>query len=183
MAASTETVGAGDATIRAFRDCVGEFATGVTVVTAEHEGTRAGMTLNSFTSVSLEPLLVLVSLGLGSRTLRSVRASGRFGLSILGRDQREVALEFAERDNPFCEELVERVDGTLVVRGAVATLRCRVQDIVRAGDHDLVLGEILGFRHGGGEPLVFHRGRFGGVAADAVVPSGHPIGVNEGAGW
>jgi flavin reductase (DIM6/NTAB) family NADH-FMN oxidoreductase RutF len=70
-----------------------------------------------------------------------------------------------------------------VVRGAVATLRCRVREIVRAGDHDLVLGEILGFRHGGGEPLVFHRGRFGGVDPDAVVPSGHPIGVNEGAGW
>jgi flavin reductase (DIM6/NTAB) family NADH-FMN oxidoreductase RutF len=183
MGVTTETVAAGDATIRAFRDCVGEFATGVTVVTAEHDGVRAGLTLNSFTSVSLDPLIVLISLGLGSRTLRSVRASGRFGLSILGRDQRDVAVDFAERDRRFAEEHVERVDGVLVVRGAVATLRCRVREIVRAGDHDLVLGEILGFRHGGGEPLVFHRGRFGGVEPDAVVPSGHPIGVNEGAGW
>jgi flavin reductase (DIM6/NTAB) family NADH-FMN oxidoreductase RutF len=183
MGVTTETVAAGDAAIRAFRDCVGEFATGVTVVTAEHDGVRAGLTLNSFTSVSLDPLIVLISLGLGSRTLRSIRASGQFGLSILGRDQRDVAIDFAERDLPFAAEHVERVEGVLVVRGAVATLRCQVREIVRAGDHDLVLGEILGFRHGGGEPLVFHRGRFGGVAADAVVPSGHPIGVNEGAGW
>jgi flavin reductase (DIM6/NTAB) family NADH-FMN oxidoreductase RutF len=183
MGVTTETVAAGDATVRAFRDCAGEFATGVTVVTAEHEDVRAGLTLNSFTSVSLEPLIILISLGLGSRTLRSVRASGRFGVSILGRDQRDVALDFAEPDRPFADEHVERVDGVLVVRGAVATLRCRVREIVRAGDHDLVLGEILGFRHGGGEPLVFHRGRFGGVDPDEAVPSGHPIGVNEGAGW
>jgi flavin reductase (DIM6/NTAB) family NADH-FMN oxidoreductase RutF len=180
---SSESLVASSATIRAFRDCVGEFATGVTVVTAENGGAPSGMTLNSFTSVSLEPLLVLVSLGLGSRTLQAIRSSGAFGLSILRRDQRDVALDFAERDLPFPEAHVERVDGILVVRGAVATLRCRVREHVRAGDHDLVVGEILGFRHGGGEPLLFHRGRFGGLDADSVVPSGHPIGVNEGAGW
>jgi flavin reductase (DIM6/NTAB) family NADH-FMN oxidoreductase RutF len=63
-----------EALVSAFRGCVGEFATGVTVVTAEHEGLSAGMTLNSFTSVSLEPLLVLVSLGTGSRTLHATSA-------------------------------------------------------------------------------------------------------------
>jgi flavin reductase (DIM6/NTAB) family NADH-FMN oxidoreductase RutF len=106
---------------RAFRDSVGEFATGVTVVTAEHpESGPAGMTLNAFTSVSLEPLLVLVSLGRGSRTLDAVRA---------------------------------------------------------------VLGAVVGMSHHGGEPMVFHRGRFGGVLTDALVPPGHPISLDEGAGW
>jgi flavin reductase (DIM6/NTAB) family NADH-FMN oxidoreductase RutF len=179
----TESAAPGDATIRAFRDCVGEFATGVTVLTSEHEGKPAGLTINSFTSVSLEPLLVLVSLGLGSRTLRTVRASGRFALSILARGQRDVALDFAEHDIPFPAAHVERVDGMLAVRGAIASLRCSVREMLRAGDHDLVLGEILGFRHDGGEPLVFHRGRFGGVVADSIVPSGHPIAASEGAGW
>src|SRR5919205_336297 len=84
----------------AFRDCVGEFATGVTVVTAEHDGRPAGMTLNAFTSVSLQPLLVLVSLGHGSRTLETVRASGRLAVSVLHRHQREVAIAFASPGAP-----------------------------------------------------------------------------------
>src|SRR4051794_28916661 len=114
---------AGDALQRAFRDCAGEFATGVTVVNAEAGDQRAGLTLNSFTSVSLEPLLILISLGLASRTRRVIGAAGRFSVSILARDQRDVALAFAERDAPFAEQYVERVEGALVVRGAVATLR------------------------------------------------------------
>ncbi len=54
---------------------------------------------------------------------------------------------------------------------------------MRAGDHDLVLGRVSGITHGGGEPLVFHRGRFGGLLTDAVAPPGHPIALEEGAGW
>jgi flavin reductase (DIM6/NTAB) family NADH-FMN oxidoreductase RutF len=169
---------------RAFRDCVGEFATGVTVVIAEHEGEPAGMTLNSFTSVSLEPLLVLVSLGHGSRTLSAVRASERLAISVLHRRQREVAVDFATPGAPFPAKWVRRThDGFLVVDHSAATLHCGVADVVRAGDHDLVLGAVTGITHQGGEPLVFYRGRFGGLMTDAVVPAGHPIALIEGAGW
>jgi flavin reductase (DIM6/NTAB) family NADH-FMN oxidoreductase RutF len=169
---------------RAFRDCVGEFATGVTVVTAVHGDRVAGMTLNSFTSVSLDPLLVLVSLGHGSRTLDVVQAAQRFAVSVLHRDQREVAIAFATPGAPLPREHVhESYDGFLVVRGAAATHHCEVREIVRAGDHDLVLGAVVGITHDGGEPLVFHRGRFGGLATDAMVPPGHPISLEEGAGW
>jgi len=169
---------------RAFRDCVGEFATGVTVVIAEHDGEPAGMTLNSFTSVSLEPLLVLVSLGHGSRTLHAVRASGRLSISVLHRGQGDVAVDFAAPGAPFPARWVSRThDGYLVVTGAAATQHCEVADIVRAGDHDLVLASVTGITHRGGEPLVFHRGRLGGLTADAVVPAGHPIALIEGAGW
>ena len=169
---------------RAFRDCVGEFATGVTVVLAEHEGEPAGMTLNSFTSVSLEPLLVLVSLGHGSRTLSAVLASERLAISVLHRRQREVAVDFATPGAPFPSKWVRRShDGYLVVDGAAATLHCEVAGCMRAGDHDLVLGAVTGITHQGGEPLVFYRGRFGGMATDARVPAGHPIALIEGAGW
>lgn len=169
---------------RAFRDCVGEFATGVTVVIAEDDGRAAGMTLNSFTSVSLEPLLVLVSLGHGSRTLSAVRASGRLSISVLHRGQQDVAVDFASPGAPFPERWVTRThDGYLVVAGAAATQHCQVADIVRAGDHDLVVGAVTGITHHGGEPLLFHRGRLGGLSADAVVPAGHPIALIEGAGW
>ena len=169
---------------RVFRDSVGEFATGVTVVCAEHGGTAAGMTLNAFTSVSLDPLLVLVSLGHGSRTLDVVRGAGRLAVSVLHRRQREVAIAFATPGAPFPREHVrETHDGFLVVRGASATHHCEVEQVSRAGDHDLVLARVVGITHDGGEPLVFHRGRFGGLATDALVPAGHPIGLEEGAGW
>jgi flavin reductase (DIM6/NTAB) family NADH-FMN oxidoreductase RutF len=58
-----------------------------------------------------------------------------------------------------------------------------VHDVVGAGDHDLVVGRVVGITHGGGEPLIFHRGRFGGLVADAQAPAGHPIALIEGAGW
>lgn len=173
-----------DVAPRAFRDCVGEFATGVAVVIAEHHGEPAGMTLNSFTSVSLDPLLVLVSLGHASRTLSTVLASERLGISVLHRHQREVAVDFASPGGAFPANWVRRTyDGYLVVEGAAATLHCEVADSVRAGDHDLVLGAVTGITHQGGEPLLFHRGRFGGMATDARVPAGHPISLIEGAGW
>jgi flavin reductase (DIM6/NTAB) family NADH-FMN oxidoreductase RutF len=167
-----------------YRACVGEFATGVSVVAAEHDGRPAGMTLNSFTSVSLEPLLVLVSLAQGSRTLHAVRGSGRFAVSVLHRGQREAAIALATPGAPFPHEHMTRTaDGFLVVRGSAATQHCDVAEIVTAGDHDLVLGEVVGITHSGGEPLVFHKGRFGGMEVDAFVPPGHPIAIEEGAGW
>ena len=173
-----------EALVSAFRWCVGEFATGVTVVTAEHEGTSAGMTLNSFTSVSLEPVLVLVSLASGSRTLYATSASGRFAVSILSRGQRDVALDFSEPGAPFPERHIERDrEGFLPVSGAAAVLRCHVERIERAGDHALVIGEVVSIAHGGGEPLIFHRGRFGSIELDTVVPAGHPIAIEEGSGW
>lgn len=170
--------------VRPFRDCVGEFATGVTVVTAESETGPAGMTLNSFTSVSLEPMLVLVSLARTSRTLAAAKASGRFAVSILHRGQQQVALDFAEREVAFpAQHVVRDRDGYLIVPGAAATLRCTLDQVLPGGDHDLLLGRVDSIDHAGGEPLIFHRGRFGGIVADAVVPAGHPISIEEGAGW
>jgi flavin reductase (DIM6/NTAB) family NADH-FMN oxidoreductase RutF len=169
---------------RAFRDCVGEFATGVTVVTAESERGPAGMTLNAFSSVSLDPLLVLVALGHASRTLAAARASGRFAISILHRGQQQVALDFAERDALFpAQHVVRDRDGYLTVPQAAATLRCSLVETIEGGDHLLLLGAVESIEHGGGEPLIFHRGRLGGIVADAVVPAGHPISIEEGAGW
>jgi flavin reductase like protein len=147
-----------EAMVTAFRGCVGEFATGVAVVTAEHEGVPAGMTLNSFTSVSLEPLLVLVSLASGSRTLHAARSSGRFAVSFLARGQQDVALEFSQ---PWAQFPLGHV----------------------ARDREGFLPEVISITHGGGEPLVFHKGRFGGFEVDATVPAGHLIGIDEGSGW
>jgi flavin reductase (DIM6/NTAB) family NADH-FMN oxidoreductase RutF len=142
------------------------------------------MTLNSFTSVSLEPLLVLVSLGHGARTLDAVRRSGRFAICMLHRGQRAVAVDFAAHGAPFAESHIHRTDdGYLIVRHALTELRCRVHEIAPAGDHDLVIGEVVGFASESGEPLVFHAGQFGGVAADVAAPAGFAAFLDEGIGW
>jgi flavin reductase (DIM6/NTAB) family NADH-FMN oxidoreductase RutF len=168
---------------RAFRRCVGSFATGVCVVTVEGPDGPAGMTLNSFTSVSLEPLLVLVSLAHGARTQRAVAGAGRFAVSVLGRRQRDVALAFSLRGADFPLAHTERTDdGYVVVSHALATLRCALHEIVTAGDHDLVLGRVESFSATNGEPLVFHAGLFAGVAPDLEhVPP--PELFDEGFGW
>ena len=85
----------------AFRRCVGELATGVAVVCAEWRDQPAGMTLNSFTSVSLDPLLILGSLGHGSRTLSTAHGAERFSVSVLRRDQQATAIAFATRGDPL----------------------------------------------------------------------------------
>lgn len=168
----------------AFRQAVGSFPTGVCVVTAEHDGRPAGMTLNSFTSVSLEPLLVLVSLAHDTRTLGVVRGSGRFALSILHRGQRHVALEFAHRGGDFPHHLVRRTKlGFHPVREALAELYCDVQETVTAGDHDLVIGRVAEFISTKGEPLVFHGGQFGGVDPDTPAPRSFIEFLDEGIGW
>jgi flavin reductase (DIM6/NTAB) family NADH-FMN oxidoreductase RutF len=169
----------------AFRSAVGEFATGVTVVIVEHEEHRGGMTLNSFTSVALEPPLVLVSLAHSTRTLDLVASAQRFSVSVLQRDQRELAIEFATAAAAFPMEHATRTyDGYVVVKGAASTMQCEVEHVVRAGDHDLVIGRVVGMTHAGGEPLLFQKGRFGGMVIDAAAPPGLAIALDEeGAGW
>ena len=164
-----------------FRDVVGAFPTGVTVVTARFGDSRAGMTLNSFTSVSLDPLLVLVSLAHGTRTLEKIRQSERYAVNVLHRRQRDVALAFARPGAAFPDgHTVNDPAGFVVVRHSLAILRCVVSDIVAAGDHDLVIGEVIDFEGSGGEPLIFHRGAFGGLDEDALVPKGRVIGIAGG---
>jgi flavin reductase (DIM6/NTAB) family NADH-FMN oxidoreductase RutF len=167
-----------------FRRCVGSFPTGVCVVAAEHDGLPAGMTLNSFTSVSLDPMLVLVSLAHGTRTLDTVRGAGRFAVSMLHRGQHTVAVDFASRGAVFPELHVSRTaDRFLVVRHALAWLTCDVDSMVHAGDHDVVIGLVVDFDAAAGEPLVFYGGQFGGVAADTAAPAGFSAFLEEGIGW
>jgi flavin reductase (DIM6/NTAB) family NADH-FMN oxidoreductase RutF len=167
-----------------FRECVGAFATGVTVVTTDLHGAPAGMTLNSFTSVSLDPLLILVSLAHRTRTLETIRDSGKFAVNVLHRNQRDVALAFAKPGAPFPDGYTVRdPHGYFVVMHALAIMRCALYGVHEAGDHDLVVGEVIDFEGSGGQPLIFHRGAFGGLDADALVPRGRVIGIHTSSGW
>ena len=165
---------------RDFRDCVAAFATGVCVVTTHRHDRPAGMTLNSFTSVSLDPMLIVVSLAHGTRTLETVAASERFAVSILHRRQRDTALAFAKRGGEFpLDHAVKDPHGYWVVPHSLAILRCHVdaggarrrsRPRARRG------GSLRGLR---GEPLIFHRGAFGGLDEDALVPAGRTIGFES----
>jgi flavin reductase (DIM6/NTAB) family NADH-FMN oxidoreductase RutF len=145
--------------VRRLRSCFGHFATGVTVVTYDVDGEVRGVTLNSFTSVSLDPPLILVSL---ARTARACEAlSGRpFVVNVLSEDQLDLALHFAGRRRPgFQVPWVER-SAVPRLRGGVAWLECQSWGSYEGGDHVLFLGEVVHYDSRRGNPLTFYRGDF-----------------------
>jgi flavin reductase (DIM6/NTAB) family NADH-FMN oxidoreductase RutF len=145
---------------RAFRQVMGRFATGVTVVTTVEKDTVHGMTANGFLSVSLRPPLVLVSLG-RCKMNEMLPRSGRYGVSVLSHDQQHFAAHFAAQKASRVEPTFTWQRGLPLLDGAVAHLVCRVADVHRAGDHVLWIGEVEYLDHRDDEPLLFYTGRFG----------------------
>jgi 3-hydroxy-9,10-secoandrosta-1,3,5(10)-triene-9,17-dione monooxygenase reductase component len=161
---------------RAFRDAVGAFATGVTVVTARGPEGPAGLTTNAFTSVSLEPLLVLVCFDATSRTLPVVEHAGRFAVNVLRAGQEELARTFASKRLPaekFAEVTHSEDHGVPVLDGALAWIACTLDRLIPAGDHTIGLGAVTAFAADPeGEPLVFAQGAYRGLQ-----PAGLPRGA------
>jgi flavin reductase (DIM6/NTAB) family NADH-FMN oxidoreductase RutF len=152
------------------RRTMGRFATGVAVITTEHDGVPHGMTVNSLTSVSLEPPLLLVCFNKGARSADAVVDAGRFAVNILSSRQQAIALRFAQRGEDHFAGLDLEYDGhrVPVVPRALAHLDCDVDRILDAGDHTVVLGAVTDVCTRDGDPLGFYGGRFGDV-----VPYGH----------
>jgi flavin reductase (DIM6/NTAB) family NADH-FMN oxidoreductase RutF len=148
---------------REFRQVMGRFATGVTVVTTVEKDTVHGMTANGFLSVSLRPPLVLVSLG-RCRMNEMLPRSGRYGVSVLARGQQHFAAHFAAQKASPVEPTFTWQSGLPLLEGALAHLVCRVVDVHRAGDHVLWIGEVEYLAHRDAEPLLFYTGRFGTMA-------------------
>jgi 3-hydroxy-9,10-secoandrosta-1,3,5(10)-triene-9,17-dione monooxygenase reductase component len=148
---------------RSFRDALGRFPTGVTVVTATGPDGPAGLTTNAFTSLSLDPPLILVCFDRASRTLPVVRASGRFAVNVLRAGQEDLARLFAGKA-PHPEKfaaVTHTVDhGVPVLDGALAWLVCDLEALHPGGDHEIGVGAVTALGHDpAGEPLVFHDGR------------------------
>ncbi|MBW4717532.1 flavin reductase family protein [Saccharothrix sp. SC076] len=142
---------------RRLRDCLGHFPTGVTVVTTERDGVVHGATVGSFTSVSLDPPLVLVSLRRTS-TLGELLSGAPFCVNVLASDQRELALHFAGARTTEVTWLPGA--GPPRLAGCAAFVSCAPWAGHDGGDHVLHLGEVVDFGASGAEPLVFHRGAF-----------------------
>jgi flavin reductase (DIM6/NTAB) family NADH-FMN oxidoreductase RutF len=139
------------------------FPTGVTAVAALVDGLPVGITASSFTSVSLDPPIVSVCVAHSSSTWPILARADRLGVSVLGSQQEDVARQLASRSPDRFAGLDWRhtTDGTVVVGGAAAWLDCGVYDVVRAGDHDIVLLRVHELDVDVEvAPLVFHESRF-----------------------
>jgi flavin reductase (DIM6/NTAB) family NADH-FMN oxidoreductase RutF len=146
----------------ALRSALGRFATGVAVVTCDSEEGRRGATVNSFTSVSLRPALILVSIAKSAKAHAALQ--GRpFAVNVLGAEQEALARRFAGAPS---ELAVPWEEGTHAprLRGVLAYLECTPWRDYDGGDHTLFLGEVADFAYRGGDALGYHAGRFITVA-------------------
>ena len=152
-----------------FRAALGQFASGITVVTTrDAEGHPLGLTVSAFSSVSLEPPLVLVSVDTRSETHAGFKASGMFAVSVLAEGQDEVSRLFARggRKKFAAVPMQTGTHGLLLVPDALAHLECAVRASHPAGDHTIYVGEILSLSVRPGRPLVYHRGAYRHLAGD-----------------
>jgi len=145
---------------RDLRHAFGRFASGVTVVTAQHEGRTYGMTANSFVSVSLDPPLVLVSVDHRAHLHQVLPLAGRYGVSVLAGDQHDLSTHFAGRGPETVDVRFLDRGGVPLIEGALAHFVVKVTDAHRAGDHTLYIGRVEQFESREGRPLVFHSGRY-----------------------
>lgn len=147
-----------------FREVLGHFATGVTVVTAVEEGTPVGFTCQSFTSLSLDPPMVALAPGKSSTSWPRIAQAGAFCVNILSDGQEALGRTFAVSGGDKFAGVSWApgpVAGTPVLEGSLAWLECALEAIHDAGDHELVVGKVLDMGVGRGRPLVFYRSGFG----------------------
>jgi flavin reductase (DIM6/NTAB) family NADH-FMN oxidoreductase RutF len=150
-----------------FRKALGSFATGVTVITVDYEGEVHGMTANAFSSVSLDPPLVLVCVDHRARTHAHLHARKRFGVNVLAETQQIISEYYARpaQDHRHAEQEAgahfdRTAHGTPVLNGALAYLECRLHTAQDAGDHTIFIAEVEEVVVRGGDPLLYHRGEY-----------------------
>ncbi|MBX7495189.1 flavin reductase family protein [Qipengyuania sp. 6B39] len=151
---------------QAFRDALGSFVTGVTIVTArDADGQPFGLTANSFNSVSLDPPMVLWSLSLQSGTLPVFRDAENWAVHVLSADQQGMSDRFARAGaDKFAGLAVsDGPEGAPLIEGYAARFGCRARFEYEGGDHAIFLGEVVDFDRREAEPLIYHSGRYGRV--------------------
>lgn len=150
---------------RSFRKALGCFATGVTVVTTQHPDTQApaGVTVSAFSSLSLEPPLVLFCLGSKTSSLEAFKASGHFAINVLAEGQRDLSIRFASRsEDKWAGLKFERGEGGVpLLNNCLATLECKLVNTIDGGDHVIFVGQVENMTHQeGGSPLIYFRGAY-----------------------
>lgn len=165
---------------REFRNALGRFATGVTVVTMQVQGAAPppegaavrsyGLTVNAFMSVSLDPPLVAVAIDKKARAHATLLGAPQFGVSVLAHEQEGLSDLFAGRPVAAPERPFEQLVGFPVVAGALTQLVCSMYQAHDVGDHTIFVGRVEALRYTEGQPLLFFRGQYDGLRADPAVP-------------
>lgn len=150
---------------RDYRNALGQFGTGVTIITVDTPTGPIGMTANSFASVSLEPALVLWSLDKSSGRISAFDAATHYAIHVTSKHQKELALAFAKQAVAFdqCEVQLNE-HGVPIIENMLATFECTKETVHDAGDHVIIVGRVDRVTLGAGEPLIFARGQFGGFS-------------------
>jgi flavin reductase (DIM6/NTAB) family NADH-FMN oxidoreductase RutF len=149
--------------MKEFRKCLANFATGVTVVTcADDDGRPYGITANSFSSVSLEPGLILWNIAKVSNSLQAFLDAEYFAINILARDQQELSAHFAESDHTLFDsvEILRSGENVPLIPGTLALFECRTHQVHACGDHYIIIGEVVRFEARDAEPLLFFNGKY-----------------------
>jgi flavin reductase (DIM6/NTAB) family NADH-FMN oxidoreductase RutF len=145
-----------------FRYVMGHFATGVTILASrDPSGEPVGLTVNAFSSVSLDPPLILVCVHKEAEAHGSILRAGHFGLSFLNREQAHLAVTFATADPKERYEGLETEEGPAgspLFPGAIAWVDCEVEETYPGGDHSVIIGRVVACEAQGGDPLLFFKG-------------------------
>ena len=182
-----------------FRDVIGRLASGVTVITADHEGRPYGTTASAMSSLSLEPAMLLVCLNTSSSTGQVIAAARRFAVNILAEGQADAAMRFAGKGDKFAGQPVVRgIAGQPLLEDALANLECRVVEEVTGGTHSVFLAEVEHATGRQGTPLAYFRGQFGRLELEQdddahrdirarvmsrELPAGKPLSLDAVGGW
>jgi flavin reductase (DIM6/NTAB) family NADH-FMN oxidoreductase RutF len=149
-----------------FRRACALFPTGVAVLTTRGlNDTPHGLTVNAFCSLSLDPPLVLVAVDRACSLLETFENSGHFAINFLSREQRNLSVRFSELPEGRFSGIryAPGAEGTPLIEGAIGSVECRTTQIIDAGDHKALIGEVFAATVGEGEPLVFFRGSYAAI--------------------
>lgn len=147
---------------REFRNAMGRFATGVTVITTNDGEDVHGMTANAFMSISLDPKLITISIDNNANMLGKIMASGQYGVNFLSDEQQDISMHFAGQKEK--EEAIDfdEIEGVPAIKGSLASVVCDVDQTIIVGDHTLFIGKVLDLKLSDGNPLTFFCGKYGG---------------------
>jgi len=154
---------------RLFRNAMGKFATGVTVITTNVNGKIHGMTANAFMSVSLDPKLVVISIGEKASMLKHIQQRGTFTVNFLSVQQQELSMLFAGQIKEKRNVTFGDLQGAPTIEGAIAQVSCEVASTYIEGDHMLFIGRVKNIHLEDGEPLLFFNGRYGALSSETPV--------------
>jgi flavin reductase (DIM6/NTAB) family NADH-FMN oxidoreductase RutF len=146
-----------------FREVLGHFATGITIVTAIEEGEPVGFSCQAFAALSLDPPMVILAPARSSTSWPRIAQAGAFCVNILAEDQEAVCRAFAISGGDKFDGVAwtPGITGAPVITGSLAMVECTLGSIHDGGDHELVTGHVVGLEIGDGRPLLFYRGGFG----------------------